>query len=308
MSILYWNCRGYAANFEDLKILLLNHHPNIVCLQETFHGNNIPFPPRRYSIISAKPVVDYPQGVRPSRGAITLIHTSIPYQEIDLLTPLEAIAIRLHTTKPITVCNLYITPNENLRQQHLNNLIQQLPPPFILVGDMNAHNQMWGSLVTNDHGRVIENILMTTDACLLNTGEATHEHLQTGTSSCIDLCLVSSLLLTSYEWVREEDLHGSDHYPIMVRENPILPPSVPQRFLLNRADWPQFNLLTDKNYDHLKTLSTDEMTTGFTSSLIEAADNSIPKSSGIVRPHAVPWWNQACQASHLQRKLHYADI
>ena len=302
MSILYWNCRGYMSNFEDLKILLLNHNPNIVCLQETFHGNNIPYPPRRYSILSAAPVVDYPQGVRPPRGVLTLIHTSVPYQEIDLVSPLEATAIRVHSSNPITICNIYVTPNENLPQQDLVNLIQQLPPPFILVGDLNAHNPMWGSPHTNNHGRVVENILMTTDTCLLNTGEATHVHIQTGTSSCIDLCLVSSLLLATHEWIREDDLHGSDHYPIIVRETENLPSNSPQRFLINKSNWPLFNQLTDRNFDHLKNLPIDEMTETFTSLIIEAAENSIPKSSGIIRPHPVPWWNRACQVSHEERK------
>ena len=302
MSILYWNCRGYTSNFEDLKILLLNHNPNIVCLQETFHGNNQPYPPRQYSIISADPVVNYAQGTRPSRGVLTLIHRSIPYQEIALRTPLEATAIRIHSTNATTVCNIYITPNENLQQQDLLNLIRQLPPPFVLVGDLNAHSPMWGSTLTNGHGQIVENILMTTDTCLLNTGESTRVHVQTGTSSCIDLCLVSSLLLTTYEWVREDDTHGSDHYPILVREANSLPTNVPQRFLINRADWQQFEQLTDGDFDPLMNLPIDEMTSSFTSLLVEAADLSIPKSSGRIRPHPVPWWNQACQASHQERK------
>lgn len=303
MTLMYWNCRGYAGNFEEIKILLLENNPDIVCLQETFHGNKIPHPPRRYNILSAEPVIQYPEGTRPPRGVITLIRNTIPYYNIDLNTPFEAVAVRVHSTSSRTICNIYIAPNEDLHLADLINLIQQLPPPFIIVGDFNAHSPLWRSPTTNNHGKTIEDAIMQTDACLLNTGEHTHEHIQTGTSSCIDLCLVSSNLLPNYEWQRYDDTCGSDHYPIMVVDpQPIPQADIPQRFIISKADWTYFNLLMDRNYDHLKNQSIEDMTRAFTALVIEAANESIPKSSGAYRPHPVPWWTEACKAAHQNRK------
>ena len=120
MNVLYWNCRGYRSSFEDLKVLLYNHKPSVVCLQETFHGNATPFPPSRYSIFSANPVVQYADGVRPSRGLLTLIHNTVAFEPININTNLEAIAFRIKLRNPTTVCNIYIAPNENINQNELS--------------------------------------------------------------------------------------------------------------------------------------------------------------------------------------------
>ena len=167
MSVMYWNCRGYSGNFEEIKILLLENNPDVICLQETFHGTNIPYPPRRYNIMTATPIIEYPEGTRPSRGVITLIRNSIPFINVELNTPLEAVAVRVHSNSTITICNIYISPQETLNTADLLQLIQQLPPPFILVGDFNAHSHIWGSPSTNPHGRVLENILLQTGRGLM---------------------------------------------------------------------------------------------------------------------------------------------
>ncbi len=259
MSILYWNCRGYTSNFEELKILALNQNPDAICLQETFHGNRTPYPPSGYEILSANPIVEYLPGRRPPRGVLTLIKNTTPYYTLDLRTPLEAIAIRIHNTTSLTICNIYISPIENLLERDLLQLIEQLPSPFILVGDFNAHSRVWGSPNTNDRGLVVENILQNTDACLLNQGEATHEHLQTGSSTCIDLCLLSSTILSDYEWCRMNDLCGSDHYPIMVRPIAMNGNEAQKRLLIDKADWKLFHLLADGNYDQMKMHAVDDM-------------------------------------------------
>ena len=35
-NIIQWNCRGLKANYEEIKSLLNDNTPLIVCLQETF--------------------------------------------------------------------------------------------------------------------------------------------------------------------------------------------------------------------------------------------------------------------------------
>ena len=206
--------------------------------------------------------MNYTAGVRPPRGLITLVHKSIPYHKIPLRTTMECTAIRVHTRKTFTICNMYISPTENLTERELTSLIQQLPPPYIIVGDQNAHNGLWGSNNTNQRGETIERIVMNTDACILNTGEDTHVHLQTNSSSCIDLCLVSSILLATHECHREDDLHGSDHFPIIVKESLTIPMSTQRRFQTKKSRldfiqpphrgwlWPA-RKPTRRRYDHL---------------------------------------------------------
>ena len=138
----------------------------------------------------------------------------MPCYRISLNTELEAIAIRIDIGKQYTVCNIYISPTEQISTNQIVHLINQLPAPFILLGDFNARSNYWGDSLTNSHGTQIENLLMTTEVCLLNSDAPTHFHVQTATETCIDLALVSSDIIHDFTWSPIDDLYNSDHYPI----------------------------------------------------------------------------------------------
>ena len=41
---------------------------------------------------------------------------------------------------------------------HLDNLLQQLPTPYILLGDFNGHIILWGGQNNDSRGELIENL------------------------------------------------------------------------------------------------------------------------------------------------------
>ena len=49
-TIIQWNCRGLRANYDELQLLLNDHDPAVVCLQETYlkEPNNVTF--RNYNL------------------------------------------------------------------------------------------------------------------------------------------------------------------------------------------------------------------------------------------------------------------
>ena len=51
----------------------------------------------------------------------------------------------------------------------LDDLVPQLPSPFILLGDFNGHSILWGSKDINDKGRIIENFIDNHGLCLYIT-------------------------------------------------------------------------------------------------------------------------------------------
>ncbi|GFT01389.1 RNase H domain-containing protein [Trichonephila clavipes] len=75
----------------------------------------------------------------------------------------SAVAVRIHSTSLITVCCLYLPPNTVIHQHDLNNLVDQLPAPFVILGDFNGHSTLWGSVKTNPRGRQIEQDLYNSD-------------------------------------------------------------------------------------------------------------------------------------------------
>lgn len=48
----------------------------------------------------------------------------------------------------------------------LERLIGQLPEPFLILGDFNAHNPMRGTDRLDSRGKVIERLLLSSSLCL----------------------------------------------------------------------------------------------------------------------------------------------
>ena len=98
----------------------------------------------------------------------------------------------MHNT--ITLCSVYIPPSYALDNRELDNLLEQLPSPFILLGDMNARNMDWGNPDTNSKGHKIEKLIKDHELCLWNDGNPTFIHPATGSFSAIDLSICSPSL------------------------------------------------------------------------------------------------------------------
>ena len=70
--------------------------------------------------------------LRPPGGASIFVKSSFPQRKIDLQTELQATAISVTLDRGITICSVYIPPSFSLKSKHLDNLLQQLPSPYIL--------------------------------------------------------------------------------------------------------------------------------------------------------------------------------
>ena len=48
----------------------------------------------------------------------------------------------------------------------MDNLLQQFLPPYILLGDFNGHNILWGGQNNDSRGELIENFITKNDICI----------------------------------------------------------------------------------------------------------------------------------------------
>jgi hypothetical protein len=88
---------------------------------------------------------------------------------------IQAMAIPTNLIKKMhTICNIYLPLGQQVTVEELRNLSDQLPRPFLMVGDFNGKPTAWGNNINDQRGRTIEQFLIDTDICPLNTGEATH--------------------------------------------------------------------------------------------------------------------------------------
>jgi Endonuclease-reverse transcriptase len=79
-------------------------------------------------------------------------------------------------------------------KNRLLKLANQLTALYIIAGDMNAHNPIWGSTSRNQMGKVFEEFVEEKGMVILNTGEMTHYSIAYGTVSTIDLIVATTEL------------------------------------------------------------------------------------------------------------------
>ena len=94
----------------------------------------------------------------------------------------------LHLKKR-SLCVLYIPPSFALRPKYLNSLLQQLPSPFMLLGDFNGHNVLWGSKDNDPRGDLTEDFITQNDICLMNDKSNTFLDSGKGTFSALNLSI-----------------------------------------------------------------------------------------------------------------------
>lgn len=195
-AFLQWNCRGLLHNLDDAHSLMDEFRPVALCLQETHlnssHGSVL----RRYNLFRKDRVT----GLHSSGGVAIVVQKTVSCREIPLNTTLEAVAVQFLLDRTITVCSLYISPAHHLHYNELEDLIDQLPPPFLLLGDFNAHNPLWGSPRRDSRGGVIERVLRSTGLCILNNSQPTYYSPTTNTFTSIDLSLAHPILHDYFMW------------------------------------------------------------------------------------------------------------
>jgi exonuclease III len=87
---LQWNCPGFKVNFNKLSLLIKNHSPVAICLQETYLKNTDKINTKNYTMNN-----HYAQGDRASGGSAIAVDNNYIHSHINLKTNLQATAVRL---------------------------------------------------------------------------------------------------------------------------------------------------------------------------------------------------------------------
>ena len=305
MSIIQWNIRGFASNREQVRILFRDHDLSAICLQETKLGDFTPNIGSSFVFYRSPPLI----GIRAQGGTGIIVRKSVHQRVVQLNTVLQACAVQIFTTKWITLCSLYLDPSlenrlldesGNPRQLELNdlqNLIDQLPQPFILMGDFNAKHSLWGESVCDPWGCIIEELLDNNDVTLMNDGSPTRHDIFHNSDSIIDLTICSPSLTLDYQWSVDENNHGSDHWPVHLKYVRNIPSPCLPKWKSGEADWKLFNNSTKVDCEINDFKSPKSAYEYLMSILLCGAMMSIPRTSGKPCRPVVPWWNDTCASS-----------
>ncbi|GFU38113.1 probable RNA-directed DNA polymerase from transposon X-element [Trichonephila clavipes] len=237
-------------------------------------------------------------------GGVCLFTSNLfPSNVVTLHTSLQAVAVRIHVHSLVTVCCVYLPPNDVVPQVDLNHLVSQLPAPFILLGDFNGHSPLWGHDVTNSRGRQIEQLISDHCLCLLNNDEKTYFHAPTRTFHSLDLAICSPTLLPMLNFEVANDLHNSDHFPLLVSHvNGAGTRFRPPTYRFHRADWDKFTRLAIISGTMVQNRVVDEAVFNVTEAIRNAAVAAIPKTSNSPRKLCKPWWNASCQQATKEQR------
>lgn len=296
MNIIQWNINGYRSHLEEIKLLINEENPKILCIQETKLGPSHNLTCKGFDTFR----YDNPIGEHACGGVLILVDPSLNPQPITLNTTLQVTCVVITFPIRIHICSVYFPPPPFvLSRIDLMNLISQLPEPFLILGDFNAHHVLWGSPYSSPRGNMIAKFLEDHPLILLNDGSPTHLSSGTGNWSHLDLSLSSSSLAPRCDWALVPDLYGSDHAPVRITITCSISQSGSSpRWILERADWNKFqNGLKPVDVD----VPLNYLINNIVSYLIASAKDSIPMSSGR-RKRRVPWWCEDCSIALRKRR------
>ncbi len=298
-GILQWNCRGVKPNFEEIKCLIADRDPALVCLQETRLDSD-KMTIKNYDAYNK--TSNSPTDGRAIGGSSIFVKKGMPHEHLQLNSNLQAVAVKVTLHRNITVCSVYVPPSHRLAQDEIDNLVGQLPSPFLLLGDFNGHSDLWtnsdlcdGIVMNDQKGKAMESVLENFDLCLLNDGSPTYLHHATGSLTAIDLSICTPDIFMDFNWKVHEHLCGSDHFPIFIDVIQALPDEQVPKWKLHKANWVEFERLCSASINRQAFVNDDNPLASFMQILSEVATKTVPKSSANPHKKHNPWFNDECR-------------
>lgn len=297
LKILQWNIKGYVNNYSELLILIKEHKPHIITIQEThiIDNNNLPIP-INYKLITC------PASNR-FGGAGILIHKSIQYFEINHTNDLETVAIEVNSKQKLSIFSTYIPPSKSFTSRNLENIFTNHNTPSIITGDFNSWHANWGSPQNNKRGNILAKFIEQSRYIILNDKSPTH-YTTHNTFTHIDISFCSPQIAPLAEWNILNDLCGSDHFPIIVSlfPNPKIENISRPYFITNKADWESFSTTTDIFNDKFPiNNSVNKEAATINKIILISAHKNIPQTSPNKFNHKVPWWNTTLNELRLKK-------
>ena len=304
-KILSWNCEGLHSKKQEVDLLISEHNPAAVCLQDTRLTEDRE---DSYRFPGYKP---YFKSIGShASGVVILVKKSIPQSQVILSTNLQALAVRVTMKgKTYVLTSLYIPPSTVPTITDFDSLIHQLDSrSYLLNGDWNAHSPLWGATKTCPRGDVAEDVLSKYDVIPINITDKTFWSRAHNTYSLVDLTFAHASIFLDFSYKVLPDLHTSDHYPIVLDidgdsdEGEKRP-----QWNFKKADqlqlWPSFvqqcrENLTSAMFD--KDEDEDKMKV-FTRNLIDIATEIIPQTSRFNTQRSKVWFDDECKAAKRER-------
>ncbi|WP_333764851.1 reverse transcriptase domain-containing protein [Streptomyces sp. IBSBF 2390] len=255
LVILQLNCNGVRDKIQEIIHYMEQNNISIAAIQET-----------KLSLNSRLNVPDYTlvrkdRGERRGGGVMFIIKNNIQYRQVALSPPadnnttIEQLAITITSgSTEIMLINIYIPPSTccpNNFKANLEHLLQY--QHAIIMGDINAHNDLWDPAITPDaRGEDLAEQITGSDYGILN--DLTPTRVTPTCSSSPDITLASPSLLTSTDWSTASAL-SSDHIPIIISlQRSVTKTKTDRHTFVNfkKADWNGYRTYLENKFEALR--------------------------------------------------------
>lgn len=287
-KIIQWNCNGLATHLDEINIMINRFDCLALCIQETRFRQNSETNLKNFTCYYKNNYT----GTIAHGGVCIYLNNMFKGEIVNINSQLQVIAVKIKFPMQFIICSIYISGSETFSENNLANILSQFDCPFLLLGDFNAHNSIWGSTKTDSRGKMLERALDTNELNLLNNiNHPTHFSLAYRTFSNIDLSIVSPTIQHYFEWSVSDDLCNSDHYPILISllGHNINIEQRPQ-WNIKKANWDKFQCVFNRPRHDFRTINEEE--NFITDTILSSACTAIPISKSSRCKRKVPWWNQ----------------
>ena len=250
LKILQFNCNGIKGKISEILNWMEENKIKIAALQETKLMPSQKDPNTTdYTIVRADR--DRDKG----GGLAFLVHKSIQFQQLHDLPKDNSLESQGIKVNDVNIINLYIPPNSSCPPGYTASISNFLHmKDTLILGDLNAHDTLWHSQLSDDRGRDLADEIGNSDFGALNEDNPTRLTTN-GQSSSPDVSLASLTLLPYSSWEVNTNL-SSDHLPITIKiQTDIKPITSDNRTYINfrKANWQEFKEKTEEEFSKLPT-------------------------------------------------------
>lgn len=299
LKLIQWNMHSFNANKINLLLFVSDYQPDLIFLSETW--------------LSPQHIMNIPGyfNIRKDRqdgygGLAVAIKHGISVDNLDLNlnwlpVEIQIIAVKV---KKLTILSMYCPPNSKITSHMWFQILNKVEPPYIILGDLNANNVLWGSGKNNPNGKILASVLRQTDLVLLNDGSPTRISNPLQNKSAVDLTLCSPCMALDMDWRVITDTGTSDHFPIICTIN--------QGCIDNRIEGRIRRKFSKANWSNYAEMINKELEQDFTEkdysylvkSINKAANNTIPYSSTVSQniKYKNMWWDEECRIALQNRR------
>lgn len=129
-------------------------------------------------------------------------------------------------TENLQIVSVYLPSNTNYNTSHINSKFKSLVDHYnnientIIAGDINAHNPIWESNhITDTRGDAFAEKFLDSNLIILNNGDHTYQSDSSVLTSAVDITLVHSHISYKFDWNKNFENLGSDHFILEINFN-----------------------------------------------------------------------------------------